>query len=75
MNTGDNIKNINKGYRKYTKVAVTSETVRPCFAEAFDIPEKCVKAVGSPRTDMFFDLNEIAEARERVYKAFPRSQG
>lgn len=71
MNTGDNIKNINKGYRKYTKVAVTSETVRPCFAEAFDIPEKCVKAVGSPRTDMFFDLNEIAEARERVYKAFP----
>ena len=48
MNTGDNIKNIIKGYRKYSKVAVTSETVRPCFAEAFDIPEKCVKAVGSP---------------------------
>ena len=71
MNTGDNIQNINKGYRKYTKVAVTSETVRPCFAEAFDVPEKCVKAVGSPRTDMFFDRNETAEARERVYKAFP----
>ena len=71
MNTGDNIQNINKGYRKYTKVAVTSETVRPCFAEAFDVPEKCVKAVGRPRTDMFFDRNETAEARERVYKAFP----
>lgn len=75
INTGDNIRNINKGYRKYTKAVVTSELARPCFAEAFDIPVDRVQAVGSPRTDMFFDEKRIEEARNRVYTAYPHLKG
>lgn len=75
INTGDNIKNINSGYRKYTKVSVTAEAVRPCFAEAFDVPVDSVRAVGSPRTDMFFDEDKISEARERVYREYPQLRG
>lgn len=71
INTGDRIKNVNTGYRKYTKAAVTSEAARPCFAEAFDIPADRVQAVGSPRTDMFFDEKKIYEARNRVYDSYP----
>lgn len=73
--TGDNIQNVNSGYRKYTKVSVTSEQVRPCFAEAFDIPAERVKAMGSPRTDMFFDEEKMKAARKRVYEALPQIQG
>lgn len=73
--TGDNITAVHKGYRKYTKVTVTSEAVRKCFAEAFDIETDKVMALGSPRTDMFFDERAKAEARQRVYQAYPELAG
>ena len=75
METGDNIQNVNGGYRKYTKVSVTSQEVIPCFAEAFDITEDRIRAMGSPRTDMFFSEEKLSEARERVYDAFPHLRG
>lgn len=75
IGTGDNITAVHKGYRKYTKVTVTSETVRKCFAEAFDIEIDKVMALGSPRTDMFFDERAKAEARQRVYRAYPELEG
>ena len=72
VGTGDNISNVHKGYRKYTKASVTAEPIRKCFAEAFDISIDKVKAVGSPRTDMFFDEDAKNEARARVYAAYPQ---
>lgn len=72
VGTGDNISNVHTGYRKYTKASVTAEPIRGCFAEAFDIDLEKVKAVGSPRTDMFFDEKAKEEARERVYEAYPQ---
>ena len=72
VGTGDNISNVHTGYRKYTKASVTAEPIRECFAEAFDIDLKKVQAVGSPRTDMFFDEKAKEEARESVYEAYPQ---
>ena len=72
VGTGDNISNVHTGYRKYTKASVTAEPIRECFAEAFDIDLEKVQAVGSPRTDMFFDEKAKQEARERVYEAYPQ---
>lgn len=71
IGTGDNITSVHKGYRKYTKVPVTSEPVRPCFAEAFDIDVNKVKALGSPRTDIFFDESAKEQSRQRVYRRYP----
>lgn len=75
MNTGDNIKNVHTGYRKYTKVSVTSETIRACYAEAFDIDIEKVKAMGSPRTDIFFSEEDRIEAAKRVYGRYPKLKG
>ena len=72
VGTGDNISNVHTGYRKYTKASVTAETIRECFAEAFDIDLEKVQPVGSPRTDMFFDEKAKEEARERVYEDYPQ---
>lgn len=72
VGTGDNISNVHTGYRKYTKAAVTAEPIRQCFAEAFDIDLEKVQAVGSPRTDMFFNEKAKDEARGRVYEAYPQ---
>ncbi len=71
IGTGDNITNVHTGYRKYTKASVTAEPIRECFAEAFDIDIEKVKAVGSPRTDIFFSEEERAAASERVYGKYP----
>ena len=72
VETGDNIKSVHTGYRKYTKAIVTAEPIRECFAEAFDIDIEKVQAVGSPRTDMFFDEKTIQETKEKVYKIYPK---
>lgn len=72
VGTGDNISNVHTGYRKYTKASVTAEPIRECFAEAFDIALEKVQAVGSPRTDMFFDEKAKEDAKERVYESYPQ---
>lgn len=71
IGTGDNIKNINGGYRKYTKVITSSEEIRPLYAEAFNIPEEKVLATGSPRTDVFFDESWRDSAKKNIYKQYP----
>lgn len=71
LHSEGNMKRVHGGYRKYTHVSVTSEEIRPCYAEAFDIPLANVKACGIPRTDIFFDEAELARAKERVFAAYP----
>jgi CDP-ribitol ribitolphosphotransferase len=71
VGTGDNIISVHKGYRKYTKVTVTAEDIRWCYAEAFDISIDKVKATGSPRTDIFFEEAEKSAAVQKVYEKFP----
>ena len=75
IGTGDDIRNVHRGYRKYTKVAVTGEDIRPCFAQAFDVSIDKVQAVGSPRTDVFFDDDKKEKAGQRFYDAFPELRG
>lgn len=75
MNTGDNITGIHRGYRKYTKVSVTAEAVRECYAEAFDLDMEKVQAMGSPRTDVFFHQTDKEQAAQRVYTQYPQLQG
>lgn len=64
IGTGDEIKNVR--YRDYTKVITSSESIRWCYAEAFNIDIDKVKATGIPRTDMFF--NE--ELKNKIKKCF-----
>lgn len=70
-NSGDNIKNIHSGYRKYTKAITTSEPIRSCYAEAFGITIDKVWAAGTPRSDIFFNEEKKAAAIERVLATYP----
>ncbi|WP_308493275.1 CDP-glycerol glycerophosphotransferase family protein [Microbacterium terrisoli] len=53
-------------HRNYTDATVSSEAIRPNYAEAFGIPESRVKALGVPRTDIFFDEQAVAQANREV---------
>lgn len=68
---GTDLKHIHKGYKKYTKAIVSSEAIRPCFAEAFSISLDKVQATGFPRTDIFFDAHYQKQKREELYQTYP----
>lgn len=72
---GGDIKRIHPGYKRYTKTTVSSDFVRPCFAEAFSIPVERVLATGIPRTDIFFDPDYKARKREEFFAAYPDIRG
>lgn len=59
----------------YDMVSVSSEGIRSIYAHAFGIPEEKVKALGVPRTDVFFDSLYREEVRSSVYSALPQLLG
>lgn len=66
-----NLRRVHPGYEKYTKAITSSEEIRECYAEAFGIDISKIKAVGFPRTDMFFDKNYIDKSKRETYKKYP----
>ncbi len=60
-----------KTHSQYTDVCVTSEYVRQFYAHAFGIDIDVVKAIGSPRTDQFFNKDVLNKLRENIYEKHP----
>ncbi len=69
------IKHIHQGYKRYTKTICSSDFCRPCFCEAFSLPEERVLATGIPRTDIFFDPDYKMSRRDAFYEKYPELQG
>ncbi len=67
----NDLKNIDKGYKKYTKVITSSENIRECYSEAFGVKIDKVKATGIPRTDMFFNKEYMKAKKEEIYANYP----
>jgi len=59
------------GHKNYTKVCVTAENIRWCYAEGFGIDIENVKATGMSRTDIFFDKSYIEKKRAELYEHYP----
>lgn len=57
-------------HRNYTDATVSSEGVRADYAEAFRMSIHDVHALGVPRTDVFFDDDEIVRARTAVRERY-----
>lgn len=55
----------------YSKVCVSSESVIPFYAQAFNCDESIIKAVGVPRTDVYFDDDFKAKARLELTDKIP----
>src|SRR5262249_34841876 len=59
----------------YDAVVCAGEAARAPYAAALRTPLEQVLALGSPRTDVFFDPAAVAAARERVLAAYPSLRG
>ncbi|HUG29731.1 MAG TPA: CDP-glycerol glycerophosphotransferase family protein [Candidatus Limnocylindria bacterium] len=62
-------------HRHYDWVVTSGEASRAAWSRAFRTPLERVIALGSPRTDLFFDAAALAEARARVLAAQPELEG
>lgn len=62
-------------HKNYTDAIVSSPEIVPVYAEAFGIDPGCVKPVGTPRTDCFFDADYVSFTKQRLYEKEPRLQG
>lgn len=60
---------------QYNLVSVSSEGIRQTYANAFDIDISNVAALGVPRTDLFFNKNEISRRCEKIYAMHPEWRG
>ncbi len=59
-------------HNTYTDVFVSCEEVIPHYAEAFGIDPALIRALGTPRTDAFFDECFVGSAREKLLELFPQ---
>ena len=59
-------------HRNYDMVSVSGEKIRGIYAEAFAISSEKVKALGVPRTDMFFDQILMDRIREKMRSKYPQ---
>jgi CDP-glycerol glycerophosphotransferase (TagB/SpsB family) len=62
-------------HRFYDFVIVSADAVRPTYAAALRTPIERVLALGTPRTDFFFDPAAMDAARRRLLRAYPTLAG
>jgi CDP-ribitol ribitolphosphotransferase len=62
-------------HRHYDYVVVAGEAGRAAYASALRTPLDRVLALGSPRTDFFFDPAAMAAARARMLRTYPMLSG
>lgn len=62
-------------HRNYTDTVVSSEAIRGDYAEAFHISKEKVHAIGTPRTDVFFDEKYRDIVKEQLYLKYPQLKG
>lgn len=62
-------------HRNYTDTIVSSEAIRGNYAEAFHIGIEKVHALGTPRTDVFFDEKYKETVRKTLYLEYPQLIG
>lgn len=62
-------------HRNYDYVVVGGESARAPYSAALRTPLDRVLALGSPRTDFFFDSEALAASRARVMERYPQLAG
>ena len=62
-------------HAQYTDVCVSSEQVRPFYAQAFGVPLDVIKPLGTPRTDALLDETKRAAAKAALLQRQPALAG
>lgn len=60
---------------QYSLVCVSGEEIRTIYADSFGISREKVRALGDPRTDLFFDRKHEEEVKQAVYEKYPQLKG
>lgn len=60
---------------QYSLVCVSGEEIRTIYADSFGISREKVRALGDPRTDLFFDKKHEEEVKQNVYQKYPQLKG
>ncbi|MCI6858299.1 MAG: bifunctional glycosyltransferase family 2 protein/CDP-glycerol:glycerophosphate glycerophosphotransferase, partial [Eubacterium sp.] len=58
-------------HAQYNLVCVSGEAVRSVYADAFDVNFQKVRALGCPRTDIYFDKQAIRKKERKIYLHHP----
>ncbi|MDR0489130.1 MAG: CDP-glycerol glycerophosphotransferase family protein [Propionibacteriaceae bacterium] len=58
-------------HRNYTDTIVSSDEIRPLYAEAYGVDLETVHPTGVPRSDLFFDEATKARVRADLFAEFP----
>lgn len=53
-------------HRGYSAAIVSSQNIRQCYAEAFNMPIEKIYATGVPRTDKFFNPDWVSDTRRKI---------
>lgn len=61
-------------HSNYTHVYVSSESVIPFYAEAFNMPKSNIYPTGIPRIDLFNDKGRMNEIRRKINVEYPHIQ-
>lgn len=61
--------------KKLTYTVCSSKAVVPVYAEAFNVPQEKVLPLGSPRTDFFFETQDLDVLRNRLDNEHPECRG
>ena len=70
-NTSLSVRTDRATHSQYNLVTVSGRHVRKIYADAFDVDINKVKALGSARTDEFFNRDLIEQKKQKVYEKYP----
>lgn len=68
---GGSVKKLYPIHNTYTLACVSGPKAVPAFEHGFNCKPGIVKALGCPRTDIYFDENAKADIRKKVYSMYP----
>ncbi len=71
----DHLEQSSRNHRDYSAALASSRGVVPFYSEAFGIPEKYIRPIGIPRTDVFFDPSYGEHVRQRFLERYPVCRG
>ena len=59
-------------HAQYNLISVSGENVRSIYADAFDVNYQKVQALGTPRTDDYFNKKLISKKKRQIYLKHPK---
>lgn len=58
-------------HRNYTAALASGQAIVPFYSEAYGVSERCIRPVGVPRTDIFFDQSYQEKMKKRLLEKYP----